>query len=98
MDQDRTRLEHRQWSIFSIMIDDRRHPVVRADLEELRLELVPLADIDWDHPVFEAAFLEHDRDLPAVRRRPVIEVDHRPSPFSLPIAPAARSAAISEAE
>ena len=62
-----------------VVIDDRRHPVVRADREKFRLELVALADIDRDRAVFEPAFLEHDADLPAVRRRPVIEVDHRGS-------------------
>src|SRR5205807_6421930 len=102
VDQDRTGFEDRQRPVaklaWCVVIDDRRHPVVRADLEELRLELVAPADIDRDHPVFEAAFLEHDRDLPAIRRRPVIEIDHARSPFALPIAPAARNAAISAGE
>src|SRR6202043_204019 len=95
MDQDRARLEHRQRPVLEVMVDDRRHPVVRADLEEFRLELVTFADIDRDRAVFEVAFLEHDRDLPAIWRRPVIEIDHRPSPFVAPNAPATRSAATS---
>src|SRR5438270_11585700 len=98
MDQDRARLEDRQWPLIEIMIDDRRHPVVGADLEELRLELVALADIDRDRAVFEAAFLEHDRDLPAIRRRPVIKIDHRAAPFAAPNTPAPRRSAISAAE
>jgi hypothetical protein len=76
MQEDRARLEHADRPVRIIVIDDRRHPVVRADPEELRRELVALADIDRNHAVFEPAFLEHDTDLPTVRGRPVIEVDH----------------------
>ena len=58
-------------------IDDRRHAVVGRDRQKLRLELIALGDVDRDHGVGQPALLEHDRDLPAVRRRPVIEVDRR---------------------
>src|SRR5690606_4381626 len=51
--------------------------VVRADLEEVLLELLPPADVDGDHLVRQAALLQHDADLLAVGGRPVIEVDHR---------------------
>src|SRR4051794_815471 len=78
MDQDRAGFEDRERTVRLVMIDDGRHAVVWADREEFRLELVALADIDRHHPVFEAAFLEQDRDLPAVRRRPVIKIDHVP--------------------
>ena len=64
----------------AIVIDDGRHAVVRADREELGLELVALADVHRNHAVRQTAFLQHDRDLPAVRRRPVIEVDHASTP------------------
>jgi hypothetical protein len=57
------------------MIDDRRHAVIRRDRQEFRLELVALADIDEAHFVRKPALLEHDGDLPAIRRRPVIEID-----------------------
>ncbi len=60
-----------------VVVDDRRHPVVRADRQKFGLELVAATDVDRDHAVFEAALLEHDRDLPAVRRRPIIKIDHR---------------------
>src|SRR5690348_18257051 len=80
MDQDGAGFENRHWPVAKLLwgavIDDRRHPVIGADRQELWLELVAAPDIDRDHAVFEAAFFEHDRDLPAVRRRPIIKVDH----------------------
>ena len=59
------------------VIDDRRHAVVGRDRQEVRLELFALGDVHRDHGVWEAALLEHDRDLPAVGRRPEIEIDRR---------------------
>ena len=76
VDQDGTRLEHGHRPATDVVIDDRRHAVVGADREEIGLELVAAADIDRDHAILEAALLEHDGDLPAVRRRPIVEVDH----------------------
>src|SRR5215472_4598034 len=94
MDQDGARLEERHRPVaklaWGIVIDDRRHPVVRADRQEVGLELVAAPDVDRDHAIFETAFLEHDRDLPPVRGRPVIKVDH--------LLPPAQSPAISSAE
>src|SRR3546814_19421686 len=58
-----------------VRIDGRRHFVVRADLQKVRLELVAGADIDRMHIVFESQLLQHDMDLMAVRRRPGIELD-----------------------
>ena len=49
---------------------------MRRDLQELRLELVALADVDRENPVTEPGLLEKDRDLVAVRRGPVMEVEH----------------------
>jgi hypothetical protein len=43
--------------------------------------LVALADIDRDDAIFQAALLEHDRDLLAVAGGPEIDVYHRASPF-----------------
>src|SRR5271170_1547020 len=89
VDKDRTRFENRHWSIRPVMIDDCRHPVIGTDRQKLGFELIAAADIDRDHAVFETAFLEHDRDLPAVWRRPVIKVDHRTfSGLSSAISPA----------
>ena len=66
------------------LADDRRHLVVRADLQELGFELVALADVDGMHRPFEAALLEHDVNLVPVGRGPRIAVDHLPvlSPIS----------------
>src|SRR5437764_4474002 len=90
MNEDRARLENRERAIFCVVVNNRRHAVIGADRQELGLELVAAADIDRDHTVFEAALLEHDRNLPAVRGRPVVEVDHRLL--------SSRNAAISAAE
>jgi len=80
MDQDRARLEHRQRSVakllWGVVVDNRRHAVIRADRQEFGLELVAATDIYRDHAEVEAALLEHDRDLPAVRGRPIVKVDH----------------------
>src|SRR5262249_2372482 len=48
-----------------------------ADRQELRRELVALADIHAMDPVGQPGLLQHDMDLVAVRRRPAVEVDHR---------------------
>jgi hypothetical protein len=56
-------------------IDDRRHAVVGRDRQEFRLELVALADVHGNDGVGQPALLEHDGDLPAVGRRPVIQID-----------------------
>src|SRR5438552_9923835 len=80
MDQDGARLKDSNRPItkllWSVVIDDCRHSVVGTDRQELGLELVAAPDIHRDHPMFEAAFLEHDGDLPPVRRRPIVEIDH----------------------
>ena len=74
--QDRAGLEDRDRpAVGTVVIDDGRHTVVGRDRQKLRLELVALGDVDRDHGVREGALLEHDRDLPAIGRRPVVEVD-----------------------
>src|SRR5207237_792489 len=81
MDQDGAGFENRHRPVakpvWGVVVDDRRHPVIGADPQELWLELVAAPDIDRDRAIFEAAFFEHDRDLPAVWCRPVIKIDHR---------------------
>jgi len=78
IDQDRAGLEHRErpaavgWRV----IDDRRNPVVRADRQKFRLELLAGADVDGNDRVGNAEFLQHDRDFPAVGRWRVMKVDH----------------------
>src|SRR3954464_3430080 len=71
-----TRLEDRdRLAVRPTVVDDRRHAIVGRDRQELRLELLTLGYVHRDHCVREAALLEHDRDLPAVGRRPEIEAD-----------------------
>src|SRR5260370_16349482 len=77
VDKDRTRFEHRHRTARLVVVDNRRHAVVGANRQKFRLELVAAADIDRDHTVFEAAFFEHNADLPAVLGRPIIKSDHR---------------------
>ena len=81
IEQDRAGLEERdRLPIGPIGIDDRRDLVVRADLEEFRLELFVSPDVDGMDPVREPDLLQHDRGLDPVRRAPGIEVDHCLSP------------------
>src|ERR1700738_5568042 len=78
INQDRTALEnrHRLAAIGGSPIDDRRHPAVGTELEELRLVLVATAKLHGLDGVRQAAFLQHDRDFPAVRRWRVVQLDH----------------------
>src|SRR6185369_14739869 len=41
------------------------------------------ADVDRDQVVRQAALLEHDGNLPAIRRRPVVEIDHERAPVGI---------------
>ena len=58
-------------------IDDRGHAVVGRDREERVAELIALPDPARHDPVRQTGLLEQDRDLLAVRRGPVVQVDHR---------------------
>ena len=58
------------------MIDDGWNLVVRADLEELRAELIALSDVDRQNTIMQAKFGQHYRDLVSIRRRPEIEINH----------------------
>src|SRR5215471_15082032 len=62
--------------ITVVAVDDRRNTVVGADLEELGLELLVLADVDRVRGVGQAHLFQHDGSLAAVGRRPGVEVDH----------------------
>ena len=59
-----------------IGIDDGRHPVIRADTQEFRIKLIAVANIHGLYFVVQPAFLEHDRNLVSVRRRPVVKFYH----------------------
>ena len=58
------------------VVDDRRHPVVGGDRQEIGPELLAAADVDRDDPVGQAGLLEEQGDLVPVRGRPVVQVDH----------------------
>jgi hypothetical protein len=78
INQDCAALEHgdRRAAVGRIVIGDRGHPVVRADGEEFFIELAAPVDVDRHDPVIERHFLQGDGNLPAVRRRPVINFNH----------------------
>ena len=58
-----------------IRIDDRRHPIVRRDRQKVRLELIAFGNVDGNDVIREPALLQHDGDLPAVGRGPIVEID-----------------------
>jgi hypothetical protein len=78
VEQHRAGFEHsdRLAAIGRRMVHQRGDLVVGRDRQELRLELLALAEIDRDVAVREAAFLEEQLQLEAVRRRAVVEVHH----------------------
>src|SRR5579862_6515266 len=78
IDEDRARFEdaERGTAISRLRIDDRRHAIVGRDLEEIGLELLALLNIDGVDLVRDAGFFAKNGDLVAVRRRPIIEIDH----------------------
>src|SRR5262249_7730300 len=63
-----------------VAIDDRRDAVVGTDLEELRLELLVLADVDRVHRVGQPELLERDGGLAPIGRGPGVEIDHGSNP------------------
>jgi hypothetical protein len=71
------------------VVHDRRDAVVRRDLEKLRRELLAFADVDRLDGLRETGLFEEDGDFMAVRRGPVVEIDHAslPSLFSETISP-----------
>src|ERR1700722_17816566 len=73
MDEYRARLENRD---AGVMIDDRGNLAVRTNLDELRLELIAVANIDWMNRILEPALLEHDCRLAGIWRRPGVKIDH----------------------
>jgi len=80
--EDRAGLAKRDSPAGAVVIDDRRYLVAGADLEELRLHLRLLADVDRDDLVRKPGLLEHHARLVAVVGGPGVAVDHRASPFA----------------
>src|SRR6266851_5095114 len=81
IDQDRARLEDAdRLAARALAVDDRRDLAVRADLDEVGLELVALADIDRVDRIGQRHFFERDADLAAVRRTPGVQYNgHLPN-------------------
>ncbi len=77
IDQDRARFEQAYGlAARAVRIDDRRNAVVGGDLQELRLELLALGDVDLVHAVGQPALFQHDGNLAAVGRAPRVKFDH----------------------
>src|ERR1700754_4838999 len=66
------------------MVDDGGGAAVGADRQEFRAKLLAGADVDRDDLIGDPEFLQHDRDLPAVRRRRVMQVDHGSRDYASP--------------
>jgi hypothetical protein len=67
-------------------IDQRGHAVVGTDCQEVILELVTAADVAGHNAIFHRAFFQQNRDLLAVRRRPIVQIDHGRSPCAKSLA------------
>jgi hypothetical protein len=77
IDQDRAGFEQPHGlAAGPVGIDDRRDAVIGVERQELRLELLALADVDRDHLVGQAEFLERDVHLVTVRGWPGPALDH----------------------
>ena len=63
-------------AVRPIGIDYGGNLVVRADGEEVGLELIALADVDGVHAPRQAALFQHDVDFVAIGRGPRVDVDH----------------------
>ena len=77
INEDRARLEQRdRLPAGAVLIDDGRDLAVRADGDELGLELPAVADVDHVQPVREPGLLQEDRNFAAVAGGPGVNVDH----------------------
>src|SRR5262249_14874477 len=63
-------------AVLRLVVDQRRDAVVGRDREKFRLELLALADVHRNDLVLEPRFLEEHRDLVAIRRGPIMQLDH----------------------
>jgi hypothetical protein len=77
--KDRARLKYsnRLAMVDGAVVDNGGHAIIRRERQELGIELIASADVDRLDRVIDTRLLEKESDLVAVRRRPVIEVDHR---------------------
>jgi len=82
VDQDRARLEYADRPARRALgVDDRRDLVVRADLQEGRVELLALADVDDVHFVGQAHLFERDADLAAIGGVEGVQLDAHAGSF-----------------
>src|ERR1700733_2361537 len=79
IDEDSARLKNRKRiaAILWAVIDDCRDAIVRGNRQKFRPKLLTLADIDGHDPIRKPGLLKEDRDLVAIRRGPIVEIDHR---------------------
>src|SRR5580698_8423623 len=79
--QYRRGFEHRdrRSAVSRRCIHDRRDLVVRRDGEKFRLVLLAFAKIHPHHPEGQVGLVQEQKDLLTVRRRRVVQADHRPT-------------------
>ena len=68
---------YRVAAILGRMIDDGGYAVVGRNFQEVRFELIALADVDGFDGVVESGLLQEQGDFVAVWGSPVVEIDHR---------------------
>ena len=81
---DRTGFENRDWlaPVGRCVIHQCRHAVIRVNGKKVVSELITLADITFHHVVIDSAFFQLNRDLLAIWRWPVMQVQHQFSPVN----------------
>ena len=66
------------------VVNNRGNSIVRRDFQKRRIELLALVNVHGLDRVRQPGLLEEDRQLVAIRRRPVVEVDHQNVPGNAP--------------
>src|SRR5437879_3514536 len=74
--KNRTGFEHADRVAAPSTVHDRRDAAVGRDRQKLGAELLPLRNVHWLDRVRQFTLLEEDGELVAMRRRPVIKIDH----------------------
>ena len=76
--KDGARFEHRDrfTAVLWLAIDNRRNAIVGRDRKELWFELIAFTDVHRNDRVRKAGLFEKNRDLVAIGRGPVIQIDH----------------------
>src|SRR4029077_5568830 len=81
---DRPGLEDRKRvaATHRLVVDNRRHPAVRGNLQKVGRELITSADVDRLDGVGKSELFEQDDNLFAISGRPEIKVEHSASSYS----------------